>query len=298
MSSGAAIGPVADGIAPASASVRPGGIPSYAASMTHAIHAFGITAARRPDAALLGRELERLGYAELWANDTRRGDGLVTLADSAAHADRLRLGVGVIALSDQAPERIADRVASAEIPPERLTLGVGSGASASLTLVREAVDELRRRLPGHAIGVAAVGPRMAQLAGETADAVIANWALPDRLRFVRERVAEGAAAAGRPTPRLVAYVRTAIGPGADERLGVEMARYSRFGAHYARAFEAQPDTLVGVAVESGEADAVAAALAPYRAEVDTVVVRGLPAGDTVDEWLAVARAASPLSVAW
>lgn len=261
--------------------------------------AFGITAADRPDAARLGRAIERLGYDELWANDTRRGDGLTTLAASSSAVPTLRLGVGVIALSEQPPARIAERVAASGIDAARLTLGVGSGASASLALVRDAVGELRRLLPHQAIGVAAVGPRMARLAGEIADAVVANWALPDRLAFVRDRLSKGAAATGRPAPRLVAYVRTAVGPGAERRLRDEMARYAGFGTHYARAFAAQPGGQpIGVAVESGHPAEVAAALAPYRPVADAVVVRGLPAGDEVDAWLEVARAASPLSASW
>jgi alkanesulfonate monooxygenase SsuD/methylene tetrahydromethanopterin reductase-like flavin-dependent oxidoreductase (luciferase family) len=253
--------------------------------------AFGITAATRADHARLGSELERLGYAELWVNDTRRGDGIATLAEVAPGTDRLRFGVGVVALSDQPPARIAERLTTSTVPGDRLTLGVGSGASSSLDLVRQGVGDLRRLLPEVPIAVAAVGPRMAHLAGELADSVVATWALPERLAFVRSRVHEGAEATGRPAPRLVVYVRTAVGPGAAGRLREEMARYRGFGPHYARAFGAQPDAPIGVAVESGDSAQVAAALEPYRDVADTVVVRGLPADDTVDGWLEVALAA-------
>lgn len=252
---------------------------------------FGITAASRPDHARLGAELEQLGYAELWVNDTRRGDGLATLAEAAAGTTVLRFGVGVVALSEQSPIEIAERLAAAALPEGRITLGVGSGSSPSLRLVRDGVIELRRLVPELPIGVAAVGPRMARLAGEIADAVVANWALPDRLAWIRGRVAEGAAAAGRPPPRLVAYVRTAVGPGAADRLQAEMDRYRGFGAHYARAFAAQPDGLIGVAAP--DAAGVAEGLAPYRSVVDTLVIRGLPAEDSVDGWLEVAGAAAP-----
>ena len=261
--------------------------------MRHPAFALGMTAAERPDARRLGPALERLGYDELWSNDNRRGDGLAALAASAADAPELRLGVGVIALSDHPAATVAERLAASGLDPDRLTLGVGSGASASLALVRDGVAALRRRLPGQPLGVAAVGPRMSRLAGEIGDAVIANWALPDRLRFVRDHVLEGAASSERPTPRLVAYVRTAVGPGAEERLRAEMDRYARAGRHYARAFAAQPDVPIGVAVPSADPAAVAAALEPYRAIADTVVVRGLPSDDGVDAWLEVAAAAAP-----
>lgn len=257
----------------------------------HPRTAFGITAAVRPGSARLGTGVEALGYDELWVNDSRRGDGLATLAAVASETSKLALGVGVVALSEHAPAVIAERVRAASLAPERLTLGVGSGSSRSLDLVRGGVAELRRLLPEHRVAVAAVGPRMARLGGEIADAVVANWALPERLDELRELVAEGAGQGGRPAPRLVAYVRTAVGPGAESRLRDEMNRYARVGEHYARAFAEGHGRLIGVAVDSGDTSSVAAALAPYRSVVDTVVVRGLPATDTVDAWLDVARAA-------
>ena len=255
--------------------------------------AFGITAASRPDQARLGAAVERLGFAELWVNDTRRGDGLATLAELSRGTAALPLGVGVIPLSDQQPTAIAARVRAARLPRGRLTLGVGSGGSASLDLVRFGVAELRNLLPDVPIAVAAVGPRMARLAGELADAVVANWALAERLAFIRERVAEGAGLAGRPAPRLVGYVRVAVGAGADDRLRAEMERYRSFGPHYARAFAAQPNEPIGVAAP--DAAGVRPRLQPYRSVVDTLVVRGLPGTDDVDAWLEIAAAAAELS---
>jgi alkanesulfonate monooxygenase SsuD/methylene tetrahydromethanopterin reductase-like flavin-dependent oxidoreductase (luciferase family) len=259
----------------------------------HPRSAFGITGATRPNAAGLGAGVEALGYDELWANDNPRGDGLTTLAGIGPATSRLRLGVGVVALSEHTPATIAERVHATAIPPNRLTVGVGSGSTRSLDLVRRGIDELRGSLPDHPLAVAAIGPRMAGLGGEIADVVVANWALPERLAELRHLVAEGAVRAGRPPPRLVAYVRTAIGPGAAERLRDEMARYAGAGAHYARVLGGRGDALIGVAVESAEPAAVASALEPYRSVVDTVVVRGLPATDAVDAWLEIARAAAP-----
>ncbi len=254
---------------------------------------FGITAASRADHRRLGAELEHLGYGMLWVNDTPRGDGLATLAEVAVGTVSLPLGVGVIALSELTSAEIAERVAAANLPAGRLTLGVGSGSSSSLHLVRDGVAGVRRLVPDMRIAVAAVGPRMAHLAGEVADAVVANWAHPERLTLIRERVAEGAAAAGRPTPRFVAYVRTAVGRGAAARLRAEMDRYRGYGGgHYARAFDAQPGGLIGVAVESADPVEVAAALAPYRSVVDAVVVRALPADDSIDGWLRIATVAA------
>ena len=68
-----------------------------------------------------------------------------------------------------------------------------------------------------------------------------------------------------------------------------MERYASYGTHYARAFAAQPDSLVGIAAADG-AD-LRSALGAYLAVADTVVVRPIPADDAVDAWLEVAAAA-------
>lgn len=254
--------------------------------------AFGITAAQRDGSQGLAAKVESLGYAELWVNDTKAGDGLATIAALAPPTRDLRFGVGVIALSEFEPADIADRVSAVAVPQDRLTVGVGSGSSASLELVRRGISGLRAILD-LPIAVAAVGPRMAELGGELADAVVANWALPDRLGWLRGRIAEGAGRASRTPPRLVAYVRVAVGPGADERLADEMARYRGHGdGPYARAFAVQASGPIGIALPQADPGELHARLAPYRAVADTVVVRGLPATDDADAWLEIARAAA------
>ena len=255
---------------------------------------FGFIAAPRPGLEWLGAEVESLGYDELWANDTSRGSGLAALAACVAGERRIELCVGVIGLSGHEPPAIADEVGALQLPHKRLVLGVGSGSSRSLALVDEGVAELRRRLPDVRLAVAAVGPRMLHLAGRVADVVLLNWAGPFRVAESREHIEAGAAEAGREPPRVAAYVRVAVGPGAEERLAGEIARYTRSGASYARQIEEQGPGLIGVACED-PAD-LGAALAPYRVALDSCVVRALPAGDDVDGWLAVARAAAPRSL--
>jgi alkanesulfonate monooxygenase SsuD/methylene tetrahydromethanopterin reductase-like flavin-dependent oxidoreductase (luciferase family) len=254
--------------------------------------AFGIAAAPRDGTVRLGAAVESLGYEGLWANDTRRGSGLATLASAAAGATRLRFGVGVIALSERGPQRIATEVASAVtagLPRDRLILGLGSGASRSLELVRAGVAGVRELLPEIPIAVAAVGPRMCALGGGIADVVLLNWSLPEHLTVQREWIAEGAARRGRSLPEIAAYVRVAVGPGAEGRLRGEMERYARHSPAYAAIFGAQAG-LVGVA--AAHAPELREALLPYRAVLDTSIVRGLPDGDAVDDWLRIAEAAA------
>ena len=259
--------------------------------------AFGITAGRRPWLGELSSAVERLGFGELWANDVPGASGLETLAVAADAAPRLHLAVGVMALTEHRPAAIARQVASLGIAAERLTIGVGSGSSRSRAVVREGVAAVRDLLPGVAIAVAAVGPRMAELGGEVADVVLLNWAAPRLAGERRAAVEQAAAAAGRATPRVAAYVRVAVGPGAARRLAAEQAKYARYGGSYRAVIgqqEGAGESALGIAVEPDDerhtASQVAAALAPYRSVLDTVVVRGVPPADTLEGWLAVARA--------
>jgi alkanesulfonate monooxygenase SsuD/methylene tetrahydromethanopterin reductase-like flavin-dependent oxidoreductase (luciferase family) len=255
--------------------------------------AFGVSAGVRPWLAELGMALVGLGYDELWSNDVPGASGLDTLAAAAEATNRLHLAVGVIALSEASPDTIAERVARSGLRADRLTVGVGSGTGRSLEAVRSGVSALRDLLPGHAIGLAAVGPRMAELGGAVADVVLLNWAGP-RLATERRQVVEaGAAAAGRPAPRIAAYVRVAVGRGADERLASEQARYVGYGGSYRRVIDAQVasgESVIGVVAE--EPGGVAPAVADCRSVLDTVVIRGLPTEDTLEAWLDIARAAT------
>jgi alkanesulfonate monooxygenase SsuD/methylene tetrahydromethanopterin reductase-like flavin-dependent oxidoreductase (luciferase family) len=255
------------------------------------MNGFGITGAPREWLPELGAAVEELGYDQLWANDTRRGSGLATLAAVAERSTRLELGVGVVGLSERGPRRIADEVHDLVLPMHRLILGVGSGSSSSLRLVENGVAELRALLPDVRVCVAALGPKMLRLAGRVADVVLLNWALPQRVAASRQQIVAGALEAERPVPIVAGYVRVAVGLGAEERLAAEVERYARNGGWYERAIAAQGNGLIGVACE--DPDEVPAALAPYREVLDTCVVRGLPAGDDLNDWLKVADAAAP-----
>ena len=104
-------------------------------------------------------------------------------------------------------------------------------------------------------------------------------------------VEAGAKEAGRETPPVFGYVRTAVGPDAAERLAKEESFYrdlhDGYRNHFARLDE--PEGTVGVA--AADADSAQKALAAYTA-LDTVVVRGL-ASAKVEAMAAVAEAAAP-----
>lgn len=254
---------------------------------------FGVTAGLDPEiAAPLAGRCQELGYSSMWSNDHPGAKGLETLAEYANGADRIELGVAVIALDRQSPEEIAADIDRLGIDRDRLWLGLGSGLTEKpLTTMREALPELREAIPGVRLVLAAMGPRMCAFGGAEWDGVFFNWKTPEFAARAREQVEAGARDAGRATPPIFGYVRTAVGAGAEERLAKDESFYrdlhQGYRAHFARLGE--PEGTVGVAAEN--AGVAQQQLSRYRA-LDTVVVRAL-ASATFEDMSALAEAAAP-----
>ncbi|HEU5323019.1 MAG TPA: LLM class flavin-dependent oxidoreductase, partial [Methylomirabilota bacterium] len=237
------------------------------------------------------REAEALGYGSFWVNHPGATDGLAALAHAAAETRRIELGVGVIPLHTRTPESIVQGVRAAALPLDRLLLGVGSPNPGALARVRAGIADLRGQLATRLV-LAALGPRMCGLAGELADGVLFNWLTPEHARRSAELVRAGAAAAGRRPPRTFAYVRLALGAAAADRLAEEGARYAGIPA-YAANFARMGVKPLDTAIAAQRPEDVAAALARWRGAVDEVVLRAVTARDTVEETLALLRAARP-----
>ena len=154
---------------------------------------------------------ERSGYGSYWLNNPPGADALSVLGEVARLAPSLQLGVGVIPLSALDPARIATDVQQADLPADRLYLGIGSGAGpGGLQRVEAGLQQLRSTYRGRVI-VAALGPWMCRLAGAKADGVLLNWLTPEFAAQSMNWVREGADEAGRPVPPSFAYVRTGLG---------------------------------------------------------------------------------------
>lgn len=254
---------------------------------------FGVAAGLEPEVAtpLAGR-CQELGYTSMWSNDHPGAKGLETLVEFAKGADRIELGVAVIALDRHSPADIAADIERLGLDRERLWLGVGAGFTKKpLTEMREALPTLRDALPGVRLVLAAMGPKMCAFAGAEWDGVFFNWMTPDFAEQARERVEAGAAEAGREPPPVFGYVRTAVGADAEQRLAKEESFYRElhkgYQDHFARLDE--PEGTVGVAAQTpGEAQT---ALARYQA-LDTVVVRAL-ASANIEDMSSVAEASAP-----
>jgi alkanesulfonate monooxygenase SsuD/methylene tetrahydromethanopterin reductase-like flavin-dependent oxidoreductase (luciferase family) len=255
---------------------------------------FGVAAGLDPDVARpLAARCAELGYASMWSNDHPGAKGLETLAEFAAAAPGTDLGVAVIALDRTPAEEIAADIERLGLDPSRLWLGVGAGFSERpLTRMRELLPELRERLPGVRLVLAAMGPKMCELAGAGFDGAFFNWMTPEFAAGARQKVEAGAREAGRETPPVLGYVRTAVGEDAGPRLAKEESFYrdlhDGYRNHFARLGE--PHGTVGVA--AGVAGEAQQALTAYEDVLDTVVVRGL-ASASVEAMGTVAEAAAP-----
>jgi alkanesulfonate monooxygenase SsuD/methylene tetrahydromethanopterin reductase-like flavin-dependent oxidoreductase (luciferase family) len=257
------------------------------------IRGFGVTAGLDPQiASPLAARCQELGYASVWSNDHPGAKGLETLAAYAKGADRIDLGVAVIALDRQSPAEIAADIERLALDRARLWLGLGAGfTERPLTTMHEALPRLHEALPDVRLVLAAMGPRMSTFAGAEWDGVFFNWMTPEYAAQARQRVEAGAGQAGRETPPVFGYVRTAVGADAEQRLAKDESFYRDLHEGYRKNFERQgaPEGTIGVAAEN--AGVAQEELSRYRA-LDTVVVRAL-ASATFEDMSALAEAAAP-----
>ena len=118
--------------------------------------------------------------------------------------------------------------------------------------MREALPGLREALPGVRLVLAAMGPKMSALGGAEWDGVFFNWMTPEFAAQTRERVEEGAREAGRDTPPVFGYVRTAVGRrrrGAARQGRVLLSRHAP-GLPQPLRPAGRPEGTVGVAAEN------------------------------------------------
>jgi alkanesulfonate monooxygenase SsuD/methylene tetrahydromethanopterin reductase-like flavin-dependent oxidoreductase (luciferase family) len=233
---------------------------------------------------------EQLGYSSFWLNHPGRTDGIAGLAAAAGVTARIDLGVGVVPLHVRTAASVVDAVRADALPVERLLLGIGTAGPGAFRLAREGVASLRGGL-GCRVVMGALSEPACTLAGAIADGVLFNWLTPAHARRSAAWVEAGAAGAERPRPRLYAYVRIALGPGARERIEREGSRYRAgpYGAHFARMAAEPPATAIAAATPAEVAESFGA----WEGVVDEVVLRFVPADETADAHLELARAGAP-----
>lgn len=254
---------------------------------------FGVAAAVDHDIMKeVAKAAEDAGYSSFWVNDTPGNDGLAGLAAAASVTSSIKLGVGVIPFDRRPADTIAADVHSLNLPQDRLLLGIGSSArKGGLEKVRSGVNELHDLLECKVI-VAALGPKMCSMAGKVGDGVLFNWLLPAYVAGSRERVESAAEAAGRPKPSIMAYVRAAIMPDAEERLKQEASRYTGI-PNYAAHFERQGVDAAHTAVRGTTPDSLQSRITPYEEILDETVIRAITSEDTLEKIMELLNATAP-----
>jgi alkanesulfonate monooxygenase SsuD/methylene tetrahydromethanopterin reductase-like flavin-dependent oxidoreductase (luciferase family) len=225
------------------------------------------------DELRLVRLAAELGYDSAWTNSG---------ADAAAfdrclrwhEASGLPVGISAVPASGRPAPFYAQHARRVwDATNGRLTVVVGSGL-----LPRPAqamppyLADLRERLPAAMpIYLAALGPLMLQVAAQLADGVALNWCSADWVGWSRRTLASVALAAGRPRPRMVEYIRTAVDPDAElarGRVASTALRYALGMPAYRRHFER-----MGFAEQLRQIEAGGA---PSPAFVSAIGAAGLP----------------------
>lgn len=255
--------------------------------------AFGVTG-DLPAAIVreVAQAAEAAGYDTLWVNDGPDGEALAALQVAADATTTIGLAAGLLPLDRWSPQRIATRSAELDLPVDRLTLGVGSGAGpGGPARVRHGVAALRK-LTSAPVVVGALGPRMCALAGEVADGVLLDWPTPAHARVCGDLVERAAEAVGRARPPVAGYVFTALGPAASSRLRADAEYYGSVPA-YAAHFTRMGATPAGASIAGETAEQVQRALRAYEAVLDETVVRATVGEPTGAAYLHLLQAATP-----
>jgi hypothetical protein len=166
------------------------------------------------DQRAIAHEAAAVGYTSMWTpigNTREPFDVCATWTQWSS----LPTGIAVAALSGWS---IDDLASIAKETVERcrgkFTLGIGAGrlTDAPIRVMRDAIAELRIRLPGVPIYLGALGPQMLRLAGQSYDGAALNWCSTEQVTWSRERVAAGARAAGRDPAdvKIHEYVRVCV----------------------------------------------------------------------------------------
>lgn len=254
----------------------------------------------------IAREAESRGYRTAWVGEASGAEAIVLSTLIATHTATIGIANGVIPVQTRTPIVYGQAAATlAHLAPGRFGLGLGLSSeiivgqwhglpfTPSVQQMREAVQIIRTAAAGERVNfegkfyrlknfrlaipapptppriyLAALGPRMCELAGEVADGVLLNWIPPAAVATSLAHVEAGAKRAGRSLADLdvAVYVRTCVtderGP-VREALARDITGYAIVSV-YARFFE-----------ECGYAPEVSAVNAAWKAGDRASAVKGI-----------------------
>jgi probable F420-dependent oxidoreductase len=182
---------------------------------------------------------EEKGIDAIWFADTGGADPLTLAAAMAMSTQRIRLGMAVIPAYTRSPAVFASTVMTlSHLAPGRIVMGLGASSHAMvegwhgipfekpLTRVRETAEMLRRMLSGERenysgvtlrssgfrlippargevpIYLAALRPKMLEMAAEVGDGVVLNSFPLEALPLMMEHIRIGAARAGKSVDKM------------------------------------------------------------------------------------------------
>jgi probable F420-dependent oxidoreductase len=183
----------------------------------------------------LAQRAEVAGYDSIWIPEIISADAFVLMTAMAGVTTHLRLGTGIVPILTRTPSLMAMTAASiAQLAPGRVRIGLGVSTpniiqnwhgipyDRPLSRLREYVTIIRQALAGERVTradnvyplqnfrlgvatpqppipiyVAALNPRMLQLAGEVADGVLLNWIPEEHVPWALEHLKTGASKMGR-----------------------------------------------------------------------------------------------------
>ncbi len=268
------------------------------------------------------RLAESLGYESAWVAEGHTGDQFAILAACAIATTRIRLGTAISSVFVRSAPTIAMAAATVdELSGGRFILGLGTSHREQVepehgvvferptARLRDTVAIVRGLLAGGAVShrgetvsierfdlwfpplrpriaiyVAALFPKMMEIAGEIADGVLLTWPTLEAPRHAAAHVARGAARAGRPpesldVASLVPCVVADTREQALEQMRPSVAFYGGYFPRYNRLLAA-----------SGFPDVAAAIKADWDAGHRDAAVRRVP--DELIDAVAIAGTAA------
>ena len=203
-----------------------------------------------PECVDLAQRAEAAGYESIWIPEVVGTDAFTLMTAMVGVTTRLHVGTGIVPIFTRTPSLMAMTAASiAQLAPGRVRVGLGISTpniiqnwhgmayDKPLARLREYVTIIRKALAGERISqahgayplrnfrlglsvsppaiplyIAALNPRMLQLAGELADGVLLNWIPEGQVAWALEHLRAGANRAGHTLADLdvACLVRTCV----------------------------------------------------------------------------------------
>jgi F420-dependent oxidoreductase-like protein len=216
----------------------------------------GIALASIDEVREVSRYAVGAGFDSLWISHANAVDPIIALASTAEeHRELGEVGTSVVPLYGRHPIGVAQLARTAQSSlGGRFTLGIGAASRQAvaasmglgwehpLAFTREFIAGLLPLLAGRVADVngsqvtthaelnitapdtpvllAALGPRMLELAGETVDGTTVGQCGPRTIAtYIAPRIRASAAEAGRPEPRIMALIRICVTGDRDDRAG-------------------------------------------------------------------------------